>query len=65
LKNKEREPLSSLACFKDYKTLVSYVPKKNKSVILLSTFHHVNNIVTSNKKKPQIVLDYNRNKGFI
>ena len=58
--------LSSLSCFKDYMTLVSYVPKKNKAVIMLSTYHHANQIAPDeiNRKKPEMILDYNKYKGF-
>jgi hypothetical protein len=49
-------------------TLLSYVPKPNKSVILISTEHHSNAIgeAESNavKKKPEMLFDYNNNKGF-
>jgi len=39
--------------------------KKHKAVILLSTYHHENKIIENekNQKKPEIILDYNKNKG--
>ena len=37
---KNREVYSSMFGFKDQVTLVSYVPKKDKSVKALSTMHH-------------------------
>ena len=40
LKNKLRSVGSSIFAFKDSLTLVSFVPKKSKSVILCSTSHH-------------------------
>jgi hypothetical protein len=40
LKNNKRIIGSSNFAFKDFLTLVSYVPKKNKAVILVSTKHH-------------------------
>jgi hypothetical protein len=39
------------------------VPKKGKAVILLSTDHHDNKTESGEKKKPQIILDYNKHKG--
>ena len=37
---KGRQPTSSVFCFNDMTTLVSYCPKNNRNVILLSTEHH-------------------------
>lgn len=66
LANKGREVLSSEFAFKDYTTLVSYVPKKNKAVVLLSTMHHDKSIDSqSPKKKPEIILQYNKTKGGV
>jgi len=44
--------------------LTSYVPKKNKVVIAVSTLHHDNNIdpTTGDKKKPDIITFYNQTK---
>ncbi len=50
--------------FKDYMTLVSYVPKKNKSVMLLSTYHHDDALARQNKNKPELILAYNKYKGI-
>src|SRR5688572_5313520 len=38
--SRQREVLSSIFCFEDQLTMTSYVPKRNKAVILLSTMHH-------------------------
>ena len=49
--HKSREPFG----FGNEKvTIVSYVPKLRKAIILLSTMHHVIN-VSSSKKKPEII----------
>jgi hypothetical protein len=56
---------SSLFGFTDQMTLVSYVPKKNRSVILLSTMHHDNAISQSNSSKPEMILMYNHTKGGV
>lgn len=46
-------------------TMVSYVPKKNKSVILLSTYHTSNKVIDADKKKPEIIQFYNATKGIV
>lgn len=61
LANNERKLETSIFGFNKSLTLVSYVPKKNKSVILLSTAHHDVSIDTETKK-PKLILDYNSNK---
>ena len=63
---REREELSSAFAFQRDTTLVSYVPKKGKNVILKSTFHHDTEIREErDDKKPQVVIDYNRTKGAV
>lgn len=61
---KNRPINSSLFGFHKDCTLTSYVPKKNKVVIAVSTLHHDNNIdpTTGNKKKPDIITFYNKTK---
>lgn len=44
--------------------MVSYVPRKNKSVILLSTFHD-DDQMDPDTRKPQVILDYNGTKGGV
>ena len=46
-------------------TLVSYVPTKNRRVLLLSNIHFLPEISSTPKLKPQIILDYNRNKSGV
>ncbi|KRZ96624.1 hypothetical protein T08_10095 [Trichinella sp. T8] len=47
-------------------TLVSYVPKKNKNVILLSSMNHDGSIVSiGQREKPEIVLFYNKTKSGV
>lgn len=46
-------------------TLVSYLPKRNKNVVLLSTLHKTVEISDREDRKPAIILDYNRNKGGV
>ena len=54
---RSRPVQSSKFAFHDQMTLVSYVPKKEKNVILLSTQHHDAEIHGDRQdKKPEIIL---------
>ncbi|XP_035227307.1 uncharacterized protein LOC118199528 [Stegodyphus dumicola] len=57
-----RSEESSLCAFTDRKTLVSYVPQKLKTVILISSMHHSKSedLETEN---PEIIKFYNVTKG--
>lgn len=48
-------------------TLVSYIPKERKNVLLLSTLHHDDEIDvnTGNLQKPAIITEYNSTKGGV
>ena len=46
-------------------TLVSYCPKKRKNVFLMTTLHRDAAVITREDKKPNAILDYNRNKGGV
>lgn len=64
--SRSRLELSSIFGFHENKfALVSYVPKKSKSVILLSTLPLTNTVVAEKKNKPQYILDYNATKGGV
>lgn len=65
--NKNRKVHSSLFAFQKDMTLVSYVPKKNKFVNLLSTMHNDDAIdqTTGEAKKPEIITFYNLTKGAV
>uniref|UniRef100_A0A3B3RN32 PiggyBac transposable element-derived protein domain-containing protein n=1 Tax=Paramormyrops kingsleyae TaxID=1676925 RepID=A0A3B3RN32_9TELE len=65
LQVKDRAPLSSKFAFTDTTTIVSYCPKKNQNVILMSTFHKGTAVSSGSDKKPIIILDYNKNKGGV
>nr|XP_061799518.1 piggyBac transposable element-derived protein 4-like [Nerophis lumbriciformis] len=65
LQLQDRALLSSLFAFTKDKCLVSYYPKKGKNVLVLSTKHRKPQGENSSKKKPQIILDYNRCKGAV
>lgn len=63
---KQRQVNSSVFAFSKASTLVSYMPKKGKNVILLSTQHHNGEIPSDREdKKPEIILHYNRTKGAV
>ncbi|KAF4514001.1 UNVERIFIED_CONTAM: hypothetical protein B566_EDAN018653, partial [Ephemera danica] len=62
--NRQRPEGSSLFGFRNDSTLVSYVPKPGRAVILLSTFHHNDNIIESTNK-PEIIHFYNETKGGV
>lgn len=67
LTTKEREVNSSMFGFRKEYTLVSYVPKKGKCVIVVSSLHNDNAIdpETAEKKKPEIITFYNKTKGGV
>lgn len=66
LPNPNREEKSTEFAFKKYITLASYVPKKKKAVILLSTEHHDKAVSNEqNDMKPDIILHYNGTKGSV
>ncbi|CAK9811038.1 hypothetical protein ANTPLA_LOCUS6796 [Anthophora plagiata] len=62
--SKSREEYSSLFAYHENVTLCSYVPKKEKAVILLSTMH-TGNVVSGPKRKPEIIDFYNRTKSGV
>lgn len=59
-----REVMSSIFAFDGFKTLVSFVPKKKKAVMVLSTMHH-DSVVDQQTSKPEIILYYNATKGGV
>ena len=70
--NRKREVLSSLFGFYQITSnldiaLVSYVPKKNKAVVLVSTLHNNAEIdeTSKEKKKPSIITFYNQDKAGV
>lgn len=67
LPKKSRKEHSSLFGFQEDVTLVSYVPKKNKAVLLFSSMHHDDEIDpdSGEKKKPSIITYYNQTKGGV
>lgn len=65
LKQTEERPVSSsFFVFRDNSTMVSFVPKKNKNVILISSLHH-DDVVNEENSKPEIILHYNKTKSGV
>lgn len=64
---KKRNAYSSIFGFQEKMTLVSYAPKKDKSVVLISSMHHDSSIdaTTGIQKKPEIVMFYNMTKSGV
>lgn len=62
--HKDRGNETSIFGFTKKATLVSYVPKPRKCVILLSTMHFTKELGDV-KNKPEIILEYNRTKGGV
>lgn len=58
---------SSLFAFQKDKTIVSYIPKRNKCVLLISSMHMNSEIDESSGdlQKPQIISFYNSTKGGV
>ncbi|KAL4007576.1 hypothetical protein ACER0C_001428 [Sarotherodon galilaeus] len=65
LKMQGRSLHSSLFVFTEKATVVSYCPKKNKNVIVMSTMHTDASLSTRDDKTPQMILDYNSTKGGV
>jgi hypothetical protein len=63
--SKGRNEKTSKILFSDKLMMVSYVPKRNKAVILLSTMHHTSEVSSDDKHKPEIILYYNATKGGV
>ncbi|XP_046409246.1 piggyBac transposable element-derived protein 4-like [Ischnura elegans] len=62
-----REPFTTRFGFDRHCTLVSYIPKPRKNVILISSMHHDSTIdeTTGNSNKPEIVTFYNATKSGV
>lgn len=65
LQTKNKEVYASTFAFTNDTMLVSYIPKRNKCVIVQSTLHFEKKVDTSECKKPQAILDYNSTKGAV
>lgn len=60
-----RAKFSSLFAFTETHTIVSYCPRKNKNVLLMSTVHEDAAVSEREDRKPEIILSYNRTKGGV
>ena len=61
---KERPEKSTIFTFSDDVTLTSYVAKKNKAVLVLSTLHH-DKATAGDDHKPKIILHDNATKSVV
>lgn len=62
---KGKAVFSSTFAFTPDTTMVSYIPKKNKCVVLQSTLHKSAAVESNVEKKPIIIVDYNKTKGGV
>lgn len=62
---KERPINSTNFAYNSDATICSYVPKKKKSVILLSTMHMTGEVENTDAAKPEIIKYYNKTKGGV
>src|SRR4029434_991827 len=62
-KSKNRPVNSSKFVYTADMSLLSYVPKKRKNVVLMSTLHRDGRICGLEHQKPEIIMDYNATKG--
>ena len=62
---KGRDVLSSKFIFSDKLAVISYVPKKNKAVRVLSSQYLDDSLSNEDHKKPNMILKYNRTKGGV
>lgn len=60
--HKDRLANSALFGFTASESLVSFVPKKNRAVLLVSTMHHSDTMVN---EKPEVINFYNETKGGV
>jgi hypothetical protein len=67
VQTKNKAPHSSMFCFQQEMTMVSYVPKKGKVVLLISTMHQDDKIdeTTQQQRKPEIITTYTLTKGGV
>lgn len=62
---KNRPVKSSKFVYTADTSLVSYVPKKGKNVVLMSTLHRDGRVCDQEHQKPEIIMDYNATKGGV
>ncbi|KAL1020716.1 hypothetical protein UPYG_G00003720 [Umbra pygmaea] len=65
LTTKSRPVKSSKFVYTADTSLVSYVPKKGKNVVLMSTLHRDGRISGMEHQKPEMIMNYNATKGGV
>ncbi|XP_051938297.1 M-phase phosphoprotein 8 isoform X3 [Hippocampus zosterae] len=63
LNTTDRRIFSSLFAFRADQTLVSFIPKRGKNVLFLSTKHREPELMKETENTPKIIHDYNMCKG--
>lgn len=63
-RKKNRDVQSTLFGFINQRSICSYVSRKNRAVILVSSMHN-DKVVDEDTKKPKIILYYNPTKGGV
>ncbi|KAK9744138.1 Transposase IS4 [Popillia japonica] len=65
ISNPQKRPIgTSMFAYDKNITLVSYIPKQKKNVILVSSLHHDDKIHEPTGK-PEMIIDYNESKGGV
>jgi D-arabinose 1-dehydrogenase-like Zn-dependent alcohol dehydrogenase len=67
VQTKNKAVNTSILWFRKEMTMVSYVPKKGKVLLLVSTMHNDDKIdeTTQHLRKPEIITTYNLTKGGV
>ena len=65
LPSKSRLVYSSMFLSTGDVMMASYVPRRNKAIVLLSSQHYEESVSTLDHAKPHIILDYNNTKGAV
>ncbi|XP_063931853.1 piggyBac transposable element-derived protein 4-like [Zophobas morio] len=67
LATKERPLFSSMFAYGEHSLLLSYVPRKNKNILMLSTAHDTDDINADSGERclPEVISFYNKHKGGV
>jgi len=65
LADRKRQVHTTIFGFNEQTTVAFYAPKKNRSVIMLSTMHHDKKVEPQMDNKPDVILDYNKTKKAV
>nr|CAI5849288.1 unnamed protein product [Callosobruchus analis] len=65
VENKKEREVASMFAYTNKSTVVSYKPKKNKIVNIISSMHKTVGSIKDDTKKPFIIETYNITKGAV